>query len=113
MAIIDDILTKLGLKYEDLTSAERDTLSQWIQALDSNQLTLPRVKDYIALLRDQVEDEIVQVANGTKQDLFLKARLRNLKLIEAFLSTPEKAREALDRAIAGIVSNRGGEKGNE
>ncbi len=104
--MIDEILQRIGLKYEDLTSAERDTLSGWMEALDSNQLTLDRVRVFVHQLRDHVEQEVVTVDNGSKQDIFLKARLRNLMLIEAFMTSPEQAKAALERAIAGIANNR-------
>ena len=38
--------------------------------------------------------------------MYLKARLRNYILLEAFLETPEKAQEALDRSVAGLVSSK-------
>ncbi len=106
MGVVDDILMKIGLKYEDLTEAERETLTQWTQVLQSNQLTLDSVRQFVRSLRDGVEQELTKTDFGSKQDMFLKARLRNLMLLEAFMVGPEKAKEAVDRAIAGIVSNR-------
>ena len=116
MGIIDDILSKTGLKYEQLKSAERDTLNQWIQALDSNQLTVERVKGYISTLKDTVENELASEPEYIQvfifkfrndRNVFLKARLRNLLLIDALLTSPAKAKEALNRAIAGMVGDRG------
>ena len=103
---MDKILERLGLKYDDLTVAEKETLNSWTQTLDSNQLTVLAVKDFVTSLKYSVEQELSETSHNTKQDLFLKARLRNLMLLEAFLSTPQKAKQAIDRAIAGIVSNR-------
>ena len=104
MGIVEEILTRTGLKYEDLTTAERETLIQWTQTLQSNQLTVPSVKSFVHSLRDSVEQELANTNFNSKQDIFLKARLRNLMLLEAFLSSPEQAQLALDRAIAGLVS---------
>lgn len=101
--MIDQILERLGLKYEDLKPAERDTLATWMESLNKNQLTLEGVKGYIASMRDSVEQELTKTGHDTKQDLLLKARLRNYMLLEAFLSTPEKAKQALERAMAGLV----------
>ena len=108
---MDRILQRLGLKFDDLTSAERETLMGWMDALKSNQINVSVVKDFVHSLRDNIEGEIVKVENGTKQDTYLKARLRNIMLLEAFLSTPEKAQQALDRAVAGIAENRGAKGG--
>lgn len=113
---IDDILEKFNLKYEDLTAVERETLNTWLEALDKSKLTLQGVKTYIATMRDAVEQELTKesmkrpsfwafVFNFRKDNL-LKARLRNYMLLEAFLSTPEKARQALERAMTGIAGRR-------
>lgn len=102
--MIDELLQKIGLKYEDLNSAERETLNTWLEALNKSQLSLEGIKTYISSMREAVEQELTKTDHNSKQDLFLKARLRNYMLLEAFLSTPEKARKAVDRAIAGIAN---------
>lgn len=127
--MIDEILQRLNLKFDDLTTAERETLIGWTQTLDSNQLTVEGVKQYVRSCREAVENELAGIKETPQswtgilalfipflglikkwyQDqhkLGLEARIRNYVLIEAFLSTPDKARAALERAIAGIASNR-------
>jgi histidyl-tRNA synthetase len=106
MSIIDDLLQKTGLKYEDLNVAERETLQSWMEALGKNQLNLESVKQYITSMKESVEQELTKTDLNTKQDLFLKARLRNYMLLEAFLSTPERAKKALDKAISGLVGTK-------
>lgn len=130
MGLIDEILNKVGLQYEDLTSAERDTLLEWTKVLDSNQLDVDSVRQFVRSLKQSVEAELDKIRKETPQNwvsvfalfipfygllkkwymdehkVYLEARLRNLILIESFLIGPKKAREALDRAIAGIVTNR-------
>ena len=104
--MINEILERVGLKYNDLNSAERETLQTWTESLDKNKLTLADVKKHIPAMRDAVERDLTKAKLGSKQDLFLKARLRNYMLLEAFLSTPEKAKEALERAMAGMVRKK-------
>jgi hypothetical protein len=104
----DEILEKFGLKYEDLDASERETLHSWQNVLSENKLTLDNVRAYISSMRDAVEVKLTKTGHNSKQDLLLKARLRNYMLLESFLSTPEKAKAALERAIAGMVSNRKG-----
>lgn len=101
--MIDKILQKYGLTYDDLTTAEKATLDTWVKALQQKQITVSVVKKHIHEMKESVERELTQIGHESKQDIFLKARLRNYMLLEAFLATPEKAREALDRALAGIV----------
>lgn len=100
--MIDEILQRFNLKYDDLTAAERETIESWAAAFNQNQLTVEHIKAYIASMRDSVEQELTQVGHNNKQDIFLKARLRNYLLLEAFLDTPAKAQKALDRMLAGI-----------
>jgi hypothetical protein len=104
--MINEILEKIGLKYEDLNASERETLFSWSEALSKSQISIESVKGYIKSMRDSIEQELTKVSFNTKQDLLLKARLRNYMLLEAYLSTPEKAKEALDRAVAGLVSKK-------
>lgn len=98
----DDILAKFGLKYEDLNAAERETYHTMLQSLQQSELTVAAVKGHISAMRESVEQELSQMGHGGKQDIFLKARLRNYLLLEAFLTSPEKAKAALERALAGI-----------
>lgn len=99
---IDEILQKYGLKYEDLNSAEKETLHSWLDVLEGGKLTIDDVRKYIPAMKEAVEKDLTKATLGSKEDLFLKARLRNYLLLEAFLSTPEKAKDALQRAIKGF-----------
>jgi hypothetical protein len=104
--MINQILEKVGLKYEDLNAVERETLSEWSEVLSKGSLSVDNVKTHIKSMRESVEKDLTVSDLNSKQDLLLKARLRNYMLLEAYLSTPEKAKQAIDRAIAGIVSGR-------
>ena len=100
---IDELLKQYNLKYEDLSVDERGTLHSWLNALNQGKLTVEKIKTYIASMRDSVEVELTEPNLEEKKDLLLKARLRNYMLMEAFLSTPEKAKQALERAMMGIA----------
>lgn len=132
MGMTDEILQKVGLKFDDLSLAERDTLLQWSQVLDNNQMDVGTAQQFVVSLKASVQNELEKMHRESPsqnwvsilallipfygllrkwyQDehrIYLEARLRNLMLLEAFFTGPKKAREALDRAIAGIVSSRG------
>lgn len=113
--VTDEILTRLGLKFEDLSAAERQTLMGWTEALESNQLTVAGVKSFVHSLKEQIEIELVdepefiyflffKVLN--RKQIYLKARLRNIMLLEAFLSSPDKAKAAIERAMGEIARKR-------
>ena len=104
--MINEILEKAGLKFDDLNANERETLFTWEEALAKSQISVEKVKTYINSMKAAVEQELTTAGLNSKQDLFLKARLRNYMLLEGFLSSPERAKEALDRAVAGLVSKR-------
>jgi hypothetical protein len=104
--MLDKLLEKTGLKYEDLNPIEKETLNTWIDALQKGVVSVPKIKEYITSMKEAVEAELTKSDLGTKQDLFLKARLRNYMLLDSFLSTPERAKEQIENAIAGIVSKK-------
>ena len=104
--MIDKLLEEAGVKYDTLSASELETLHTWEEALAKSQITVESVRKYIRTMRDAVEQELAVSDLNLKQDIFLKARLRNYMLLEAYLSTPEKAKEALDRAIAGLVNKQ-------
>jgi len=103
--LVDDILQKFNLKYQELTPVEIDTLNKMLEGVSKTPLTVESMKEYISTMRENVEKEVTQTKHNSNQDLFLKARLRNYILLEAFLGSPEKAKKALDRQVASLVSN--------
>lgn len=100
--MLSQLLDKFNVKYEDLNPAERETLNQWSQALESNEITLERVKDYLKSLIEAVEREMATYDLGKNQDLFLKARLKNYLMLSDFLTSPDKARKHIEQSIKNI-----------
>lgn len=104
--MIDQILEKVGLKYEDLNSIEKETLNTWMEALQKGAVSIEKIKEYVVSMREAVEQELAKADLGSKQDLFLKARLRNYMLLDAFLSTPERAKQQIESAISGMIGKK-------
>lgn len=125
--MIDELLEKNNLTFDDLTPDERDTLFSWQEALSKNVLSLESVRDYIQSMKASVEDELSNYNDAPstwvgiltllipmygmikhwyadQKRMQLNARLKNYVLLEAFLSTPEKARQQMERAVASISS---------
>ena len=103
--IIDKLLEKAGLKYEDLSKIEVKTLNSWMEALQKGKVNVSKVKEYISSMKEAVEKELTKADLGTKNDMFLKARLRNYLVLEGLLTSPEKAKEQIESAIASLVGN--------
>jgi hypothetical protein len=100
---VDELLESLGVTYDELTPDEKHIYSQWYSDLEKRELTMSDIKQYVSDLCDVVCNEM-SVPNLTKnQDLYLKARLKNYVLFKAFLSTPERAKKALEQDIRGKI----------
>lgn len=113
--MIDELLEKAGLKFEDLNASERETLNVWMDALQKGQVSVEKIKEYIVSMREAVENEISKEPTFIRIFIFkvenpklirLQARLRNYLLLDAFLSTPERAKEQMERMVAGMVANK-------
>lgn len=125
---LNEVLSRNNLKYEDLTVHEREYLQKWLEAIKTNTLSIPRIKEYIAGMRAQVEQELTDKNDvpttwlgimsflipiigmirkwyADQRQLELKARLRSYVMLEAMVTSPEKAQEAVDRAIASFASS--------
>lgn len=100
MNLFDEILESFGISnYDNLNSAEQETLRSWVEKVEKSVITLDDVKRGVQVMREVIEAEIVNLENDQKKDLFLKARLKNLILLETILTRPERARAALDGYI--------------
>ena len=76
-----------------------------METLQKGQVSVEKVKEYIVTMKEAVEAELAKSDLGSKQDLFLKARMRNYMLLDAFLATPEKAKQQIENAISGMVGS--------
>lgn len=112
---IDEILEKVGVKYEDLNAIERKTFNEMVEKVSKTEINNETLKNYISTMKDSVEKELSEepeyvrvwlFAFRNDKNILLKARLRNYILLEAFLDTPKKAKEALDRALAGMIPKK-------
>lgn len=119
--MIDELLSRLNLKYEDLNTAERETLYSWLELLSSKKLTLDDVKDHIKQMKFIVENELTDMEMEKHKSLWsfifsrrrkahLIARLRNYMLLEAFLESPERAKKALESTLSRMGNTTKGVK---
>lgn len=110
---MDEILNKFGLTYEDLNKSEKEQLEIWMNALQTNQLTTDKIKEHLSAMRFSVEQELVNEPETrfiffiNRKQILLKARLRNYMLLEAFLSSPERAKAAIEQSISQLKQTKG------
>jgi len=109
--MLSNLLEPFNVKYEDLNPLEKETLREWQKALESKQLTVEGIKDYVRTLTEAVERDLTDIKETTtawgwlsnrKKDIFLKARLKNYLMLLDFLSGPEKARKYIEQSIKNI-----------
>ena len=109
--MLSNLLEKFNIKYEDLNAAEKETLDTWYKALASRQLAIGDVKEFVSRLIEAVERELADVKESTsfwsflfrtKQDIFLKARLKNYLMLHDFLTGPDKARKHIEQSLQNI-----------
>lgn len=100
MDLFNQILESFGIKdYDQLSSDEQTTLRSWVDKVEKSVITLEDVKRGISVMREVVESELVKEEVVGRKDIYLKARLKNLILIETILNRPDRARSALDGYI--------------
>ena len=99
---ISEILSKYNLKYEELNPLEKETLKEWLALLAKAEVTKEDILDYIQRMKSSVEMELSDTKLDKKRDIFLKARLRNYLLLEAFLTSPEKAKKLLNQRLKSL-----------
>ena len=87
---LNKLLEKEGLKSEDLREDERKQYNDWLTALSAPAVKMSDLKSFIARHLFKLEYEQDKWDNTPERDLYLKAIIRNLKMIQAFIEGPEK-----------------------
>lgn len=93
------LLEAAGLKYEDLTSEEKKTYNDWGAVLSAPDISIDDLKAFIPNQLSQLEAEQNDYRNSKEKDLYLKASIRNLKMIHAFILGPEQRKRWLESHI--------------
>lgn len=96
--LLDKVLEEQGLNYEDLSLAERETYNK--ANFSTQKLTLSDLKEHIRYMKDSIASQLADTPETDKRtNLYLKARLKNYILLEAFIVRPEKAAESYRKAL--------------
>lgn len=109
MSIVDDILLeKRGLTYDELSTEEREVYNQLTDEARKSVLTMESFKSGVVRMREAIQMELVDEPEfnyififkvPNRKQIYLKARLKNLILIEAILIAPEKVKEQIEQTI--------------
>lgn len=99
MLSLHSLLEKLGLSYENLTAEEKKTYQAWADTLTQPEVSIDDLKKFLPSYIDRLEYDQTSYENSKDKDLYLKAILRNAKMMLAFITGPEKRREWLEKHI--------------
>jgi hypothetical protein len=109
--MLDQVLEKLNLNFDDLNAVERETLLNWMSALQAKTLSVDSIKEHVQQMTDSVQAELAGFTEpktiweflfSKRKDIYRRARLRNYLLLLAFLTGPEKAQKAIERSLTNI-----------
>ncbi len=94
--LIERLFAKRGItSAEELRDEERQTLDAWLSVLNKPE---PNLGDVAAVLRDEMEraqEALRSYDNSPTKDLYYKAYVRILLVMDAITTTPQKQRDEL------------------
>src|SRR5438105_404962 len=99
MLSLHSLLEKLGIKYEELTAEEKKTYTQWSEVFTQPEVSIEDLKKFLPSYISRLEYDQNEYENSAKKDTYLKAAIRNAKMMLAFITGPEKRREWLEKHI--------------
>lgn len=94
--IIDDVVAKLG-GFDKLEPEEVKTYTEHLEILQGKSISVEDTKVFVRKMILNIERALVDTKEKSPESVGLKARLKNFLVLEAFLLSPEKAREALEQ----------------
>jgi len=102
MNILDEVVTKLKGGFDKLSAEERQYYFAHLKQMEGKPVDLNSFRTFIIGLKDGIGRELVEAKEGTDKSLMLKARLKNIFVLEQFLYGPERAKKAIERYYHGL-----------
>ena len=103
MNLLDNFLKAIGKRYEELNQSEKEVYGRWEEQLTraNEPITIEDLKDFLV---KEMEIELNQLLTSKVElssidDIFLKSQIRIIRIILAFLNSPQKGKEALETML--------------
>lgn len=99
MTLLNRVLGKLGVSYDQLSDEERRTFNMWREALSGRKLT---DEDVSRFLNGEYDDAVRKLSSATfneRTDTFLKMKVDFIIKVREFLATPEREKQMVERQI--------------
>lgn len=93
--ILDNIVEKLG-GYDQLNAAEKETYKEHLKIIEGKTVSFDDTKKFVRTMITVIERDLVNTKENSVESRGLKARLKNFLLLEQFMFSPERAKEALE-----------------
>lgn len=109
---VTDKIEEEGIDISSLNAIEQETYFKMLEEVQKAQMSPEKLKTYVSTMREAVSNELANEPSFIRIFIFkvenpklikLQARLQNYILLESFLLSPEKAKEALESMISGVV----------
>lgn len=99
MNILDKWMENKNLKYEELTREEKDFYLQSQEMIEQKPPSIAEQVDNLENMIDNLLLELVDLRTQSAKDTFLKARVKNLLVIKASLTSAERAKKQLKKLL--------------
>ena len=101
---LESLVEKYG-GIDKLSAEERSTYLEHLKIAEGKPLSIDSVKDFARSMITQIERLLVDSPEGSIDSLALKARLKNMLVLEAYLFSPERAKKAIDTYYSNLKDN--------
>lgn len=88
-----EVLKKLGINYENLEEWEKQSFDEYEKRLATKEIKLDDVKDFVSFQISTLQSQLLSYDNSKDKDLFLKACLRNMMILSAFIGSSENQKK--------------------
>ena len=92
---LDALVEKLG-GYDQLNAAEIEVYKEHLKVMEGRSISLDDIKKFVRAMITGIERALVDTKENSAESRNLKARLKNFLMLEQFIFSPERAKEALE-----------------
>lgn len=106
---IDKILANISetsgrkVGWQDLTDEERGDIMKYEAAMNQDDMSVEKIKSFIGSEIARAEHSLEKFENSKERDLYLKAVLRNFRILRTFLATPASGRAEAKQNLQSLL----------
>ena len=103
---LSTIIEKLKKKYGGLRSGEEESIhKEWQKFWEQKEVTVEKIKETLKMVVNSVEIELINPENSKEKDLFLKAQLKNAKIILGLIGQSERSTKEEEESFEKYIDN--------